>query len=296
MLSDYLKEKYGTKLYKLTLSSGMTCPNRDGKCGTGGCIFCNESGAGEFAQSVDLSIEEQIDNAKKNAPESDKYIAYFQSFSNTYAQADKIEELYMPVVLRNDIAVLSIATRPDCLDDDIVNVLSRLNKIRPVWVELGLQTIHESTADFIRRGYKLNVYTEAVKKLNKAKIKVITHLILGLPNETKEDMVNSAAFAGRYSDGLKFHSLYVSKGTALADLYNHNKINLITKDDYIDILCDCIRVIPDNTVIHRLTGDPDKRTLVAPLWTSDKIKLLRDIHNAFYDRNIIQGEGLKTFK
>lgn len=296
MLSDYLKEKYGTKLYKLTLSSGMTCPNRDGKCGTGGCIFCNESGAGEFAQSVDLSIEEQIDNAKKNAPESDKYIAYFQSFSNTYAQADKIEELYMPVVLRNDIAVLSIATRPDCLDDDIVNVLSRLNKIRPVWVELGLQTIHESTADFIRRGYKLNVYTEAVKKLNKAMIKVITHLILGLPNETKEDMVNSAAFAGRYSDGLKFHSLYVSKGTALADLYNHNKINLITKDDYIDILCDCIRVIPDNTVIHRLTGDPDKRTLVAPLWTSDKIKLLRDIHNAFYDRNIIQGEGLKTFK
>ena len=290
MLSDYLKDIYGKKLHKLILSSGMTCPNRDGKCGDKGCIFCSSSGSGEFAQDAKLTIAEQIEKAKKQVPISDEYIAYFQSFTNTYASAEKIEALYTPVVLRGDIAVLSIATRPDCLSAEIIEVLQRLNKIKPVWIELGLQTIHENTAEFIRRGYTLNVYTDAVQKLRNAGITVITHLILGLPGESKEDMIKSAAYAGKMSDGIKFHSLYVSKNTDIADLYNDNKIALLSKEDYIDILCECIRVTPSTVVIHRLTGDPDKSSLVAPLWSQNKVKLLSDINNAFYDRNIVQGE------
>ena len=292
MLSDYLKKNYNTKLYKLMLSSGFTCPNRDGKCGTKGCIFCSESGAGEFAQSADLSFEEQIRIAKLSAPQSKQYIAYFQSFTNTYATPDEIEKLYTPVVLRDDIAVLSIATRPDCLSEKIIEVLSKLNAIKPVWVELGLQTIHENTANFIRRGYPLAVYTDAVKRLKSAGIKVITHLILGLPGECKDDMIKSAAFAGKLSDGIKFHSLYITKNTDLAKLYIDSKIKLLTQEEYIDILCECIRVIPKNVAIHRLTGDPKKSTLIAPIWTRDKIKLLKEINNAFYDRNITQGEKL----
>lgn len=291
MLSDYLKEKYKNKLYKLILSSGFTCPNRDGTCGNRGCIFCNELGSGEFSQSSKLTIPEQIENAKNSVPSPlGKYIAYFQSFSNTYATTDKIEALYTPVVLRKDIAVLSIATRPDCLSDDIISVLSKLNKIKPIWVELGLQTMHEKTAIFIRRGYPLSIYENAVVKLKKAGITVITHLILGLPGESKEDMIESALFAAKMSDGIKYHSLYISKNTDLEELYNKGSIKLLTSDEYIDILCECIRVTPKNVIIHRLTGDPDKRTLIAPKWSADKIKLLREINNAFYDRNVIQGE------
>lgn len=293
MLSDYLKENFGKKIYKLILSSGMTCPNRDGKCGFEGCIFCSKAGSGEFAQDVKLSIEEQINKAKKTLPQSDKYIAYYQSFTNTYADPKTINDLYYPVVLRDDIAILSIATRPDCLDDDIIDVLKNLNTIKPVWVELGLQTIHSNTAEFIRRGYELDVYIKAAKKLKSAGIKVITHLILGLPGESKTDMIESAAFAGRVSDGIKFHSLYISEDSDLAELYNKNKIGLLSEEEYIDILCECIRVIPKDTVIHRLTGDPDKKTLVAPMWSCDKIKVLQNIKNAIYDRNVVQGEKAK---
>ncbi len=291
MLSDYLKEKYKCKLYKLMLSSGFTCPNRDGKCGTEGCIFCGEFGAGEFAQSSQLTVSEQIENAKKNVPSvSGQYIAYFQSFTNTYATAEIIENLYMPVVLREDVAILSIATRPDCISDEIIQVLIKLNNIKPVWIELGLQTINDNTARFIRRGYPLSVYEESVKKLKKAGITVITHVILGLPNETKEDMIKTSAYVGRFSDGIKFHSLYVSKNTDLERLYTKGNITLLSQEEYIDILCECLRHIPKNVVVHRLTGDPDKETLIAPLWTNNKIKLLREINNALYDRNIVQGE------
>lgn len=290
MLSDYLKDEYGKKLHKLILSSGMTCPNRDGKCGNRGCIFCSIAGSGEFAQNSGLPVEIQIENAKKTIPASDTYIAYFQSFTNTYADVKTIENLYMPVVLRDDIAILSIATRPDCISDEILKVLSKLNKIKPLWIELGLQTIHESTAKYIRRGYELNVYTNAVVKLKAAGINVITHLILGLPGESKEEMLESASFVGKYTDGIKFHCLYVSENTDLAELYLNNQVTLLTKEEYIDILCECIRVIPKEIVVHRITGDADKNSLIAPLWSADKIKLLREINNALYDRNIIQGE------
>lgn len=295
MLSDYLKEQYGTKIYKLLLSGGMTCPNRDGKCGVGGCIFCSSGGSGEFSQDSRLTVDEQIEREKeklKDKSRSDKYIAYFQAFSNTYAPVEYLRELYIPIVMRDDIAVLSIATRPDCLSDEIIDLLIELNKIKPVWVELGLQTKNEKTAEFINRGYKNEVYEIAVEKLKRAKINVITHLILGLPYETKEDMIDSARYAGLHSDGIKFHLLYVVKDTILANLYEKGEFELITMDEYIDILCDCIRSIPAEVVIHRLTGDPDKSSLIAPLWSADKVKVLREIHNAIYDKNVIQGEFL----
>lgn len=297
MLSDYLKEQYGTKLHKLLLSGGMTCPNRDGTCGNGGCIFCSSGGSGEFSQNSILPVEQQIENeiAKlKGKSKTEKFIAYFQAFSNTYQSSDYLRKLYTPVVMRDDVAVLSIATRPDCLPDETIKLLSELNLVKPVWVELGLQTINPATADFIRRGYELSVYDEAVRKLKGAGIKVITHLILGLPNETKEEMIASAKYAGRCSDGIKFHMLYVLKDTVLGDLYKANEIKLLSQEEYIDILCDCIRSIPNSVVIHRLTGDAKKSALIAPAWSANKHKVLREIHNAFYDKNVTQGEYLKN--
>ncbi len=295
MLSDYLKEQYGTKLNKLLLSGGMTCPNRDGKCGTDGCIFCSSNGSGEFSQCSSLSVSEQIEREKLKLQEkskADRYIAYFQAFSNTYQTVEYLRDLYLPVVKREDIAVLSVATRPDCLPKETIELLKELNSIKPVWIELGLQTIKEETANFIRRGYPLQEYDFAVKQLKEAGIKVITHLILGLPGESKEDMIASAEYAGKCSDGIKFHLLYVIKGTALADLYEEGKISLISQEAYIQTLCDCVRSIPETVVIHRLTGDADKSSLIDPLWSSDKLKVLREIHNAFYDKNVIQGEYL----
>ena len=293
MLSDYLKEEFGEKLYKLKLSSGMTCPNRDGTCGTKGCIFCSESGSGEFTADSALTVEKQIEEQKKTVPTiSGKYIAYFQNFSNTYSTPDNIRKLYAPIVQRDDVSILSIATRPDCINETIISTLKELNKIKPVWIELGLQTIHENTARYIRRGYPLSVYTDAAKKLRSCGIKVITHLILGLPDETKEDMINSAEFAGKHSDGIKFHSLYISAGTDLADEYLNGKVKLLSLEEYTDVLCECIRVIPPKTVIHRLTAETDKNSLIAPLWTNDKLKVLREIKNSLYDRNVIQGENL----
>lgn len=294
MLSDFLKKEYGKKLYKLLLSSGMTCPNRDGKCGIGGCIFCSGSGSGEYTQKYDNNISRQIERAKADLSDKERqcseFIAYFQAFSNTYDTPENLRKLYLPVVNRDDIAVLDIATRPDCLDDNVLEVLSQLNSIKPLWIELGLQTINENTAEYIRRGYSLSVYEEAVRKLRDRGIKVITHLILGLPHESKEDMINSARFAGKCSDGLKFHALLVLKDTDLEKDYREGKFNTLTREEYIDILCDCIRNVPENVVIHRLTSDSDNNNLVSPLWTLNKPRVLREISNAFYDKDIFQGE------
>lgn len=293
MLSDYLKDKFGEKLYKLKLSSGMTCPNRDGKCGNNGCIFCSEKGSGEFTEDHRLSVSEQIEAQKNKVPTiSGKYIAYFQNFSNTYDTPENIKNLYFPIVLRDDIQILSIATRPDCIDDEIIAVLKELNSIKPVWIELGLQTIHEYTAQYIRRGYPLSLYIKTANKLKDAGITVITHLIIGLPHENKNDVIESARLAGKYSDGIKFHSLYISKGTDIERDYAESKFALPTLDEYIDILCECIRVIPEKTVIHRISAESEESVLVAPMWSKNKIKVLREIKNAFYDRNIIQGENI----
>ena len=295
MLSDYLIEKFGEKFYRISLNGGMSCPNRDGTCGTRGCLFCSESGAGEFTPNLLLTMDEQITYAKKlvsDKTRSDKYIAYFQSFSNTYAPIDYLRKLYCSVVKRDDIAVLSIATRPDCINTEVIELLNEINKIKPVWIELGLQTSNENTARFIRRGYSNGVYEKAVTELRAVGCKIITHLILSLPYENREDMINSARYAGMHSDGIKFHMLYITNDSDIFKVYNDEKINLLSLDEYVDVLCDCLRVIPESVVIHRLTGDGDKTKLVAPLWTCDKKRVLREINCAFKDRDINQGEYL----
>lgn len=295
MLSDYLKDSFGEKLYRIALDGGMSCPNRDGTCGTGGCIFCGEQGSGEFAQSKFLDIYRQIEEGKKliaHKSRSDKYIAYFQAFSNTYASIEYLRHLFHTVITRDDIAILSLATRPDCLNGKVLELLKELNEIKPVWVELGLQTVNSKTANFIRRGYPLEVYDKGVTNLKAIGCKVITHIIFGLPFESKSEMLSSAAYAGAKSDGVKFHMLYVTKGTDLEKLYNKGEINLLSRDEYIDILCEALRLTPRATVIHRLTGDGDKRILIAPKWIENKKRVLREIENALWDRNIEQGERL----
>lgn len=280
-LNQYLKVRFGTKIYKIALDGGFTCPNRDGTLGTRGCIFCSKGGSGDFAESRKLSIYDQIEQGKRkvaNKIKDGKYIAYFQAFTNTYASVDRLQALYMQAIEHEDIVALSIGTRPDCLSEDVIELLERLNKIKPIFVELGLQTIHEDTAKYIRRGYELSVYDDAVRRLHKAGLNVVTHLIIGLPNETKEDMLKSVEYVCNVTDGIKLQLLHILKGTDLEAQYNDGKIKTLTLDEYCDIICDCIKIIPKNVVIHRLTGDGAKKDLIAPLWSADKKNVLNTLN------------------
>lgn len=280
-LSQYLKNEYGEKYYKLSLSCATTCPNRDGKCGDKGCIFCSSKGSGDFAQDILLPIDIQIEKAKRlvsKKSDNDKYIAYFQAFTSTYGDIKYLSKVFFETIKRDDIAILSIATRPDCLGDDVLEMLDELNKIKPVWVELGLQTVHESTAKYIRRGYETSVYFDAVKKLNTIGVHIITHIIIGLPYESKELIIETARQVGKVTDGVKLQLLHVLKDTDLAVEYEKGKFDVLSIEEYADILCECIGVIPENVVIHRLTGDGDKNTLIAPLWTRDKKRVLNFIN------------------
>ncbi|MBQ8538235.1 MAG: TIGR01212 family radical SAM protein [Ruminococcus sp.] len=289
-LSNYLKNEYGEKYYKLALSCATSCPNRDGICGYGGCIFCSSKGSGDFAQDVLLPISEQIEKAKdliKSKSDNDKYVAYFQAFTSTYGDFEYLKKTFTETINRDDVAILSIATRPDCLNDDILGLLSKLNKIKPVWVELGLQSIHQSTAEYIRRGYETSVYFDAVRKLKAIGVHVITHIIIGLPFETNEMIVETAREVGKVTDGVKLQLLHVLKGTDLADEYEKGVFETLSIEEYADILCECINAMPENVVIHRLTGDGDKNTLISPTWTKDKKRVLNFINHkiAKYERN-----------
>lgn len=290
-LNDYCKKEFGHKLYKLSLSGGMTCPNRDGSLRRGGCIFCSEKGSGEFSEKGD--IKEQIERAKlrvKNKNSSGKYIVYFQSFTNTYAPCDYLEKIFTEAISAPDIEVLSIATRPDCLEDDKIELLKNLNKIKPVWVELGLQSTKEESVKYIRRSYENDKYASAVKKLNDAGIKAVTHIILGLPGETKEDMLESINFAVKCGTwGLKLHMLYISSDAPIYSDFLAGKIKTFEKDEYISMLGYLIPRIPENIVLHRITGDGDKKTLVSPLWSGNKKDVLNSINKTFKDDGIIQG-------
>lgn len=280
-LNQYLKNRFGTKIYKIALDGGFTCPNRDGTLGTRGCIFCSKGGSGDFAESRELDIKEQIEQGKKRVAgkiKNGKYIAYFQAFTNTYASVDRLQGLYMQAIEHEDIVALSIGTRPDCLSEEVIELLESLNKIKPIFVELGLQTIHEDTAKYIRRGYELSVYDDAVRRLHKAGLNVVTHLIIGLPNETKEDMLKSVEYVCNVTDGIKLQLLHILKGTDLEAQYNDGKIKTLTLDEYCDIICDCIKIIPKSVVIHRLTGDGAKRELIAPLWSADKKNVLNTLN------------------
>lgn len=282
-LNNYLKEQFGEKVYKIALNGGFTCPNRDGSIDTRGCIFCSKGGSGDFAESPDLTITEQIENGKKRLEKkikNGKYIAYFQAFTNTYAPVERLRTIYEEAINHPDIVALSIGTRPDCLGDDVLALLDELNKIKPIFVELGLQTINEDTAKYIRRGYTLEVYDKAVADLHKIGINVVTHIILGLPNESKEDMLNSIEYACKVTDGIKLQLLHILKGTDLAKDYEQGKFEVLTLEQYTEIIKECVQIIPENVVIHRLTGDGAKKDLIAPLWSADKKTVLNTINRA----------------
>lgn len=272
--SDYYKEKYGCKVYKLSLDGGFTCPNRDGSVSTGGCIFCSALGGGEFAEHGS-NIAGQLEKAKKRVADKIKngqYIAYFQSFTNTYAPVDRLKELFYAAIAPDYIAGLNVATRPDCLPEETIALLRELNAIKPVTVELGLQTASDSVADYVNRGYKTAVYTDAVSRLKRAGIEVITHIIIGLP---EDDPVATTQFAvNSGTDGVKFHLLHILKNTRLAAEYEAGRVKALTLEEYAAILKDCISVLPTETVVHRITGDGAKKNLIAPLWSADKKKTL----------------------
>lgn len=281
-LNNYLRDTFGDKVYKISLNAGFTCPNRDGTIGTRGCIFCSAGGSGDFAESADLSITEQIEQGKKrvkNKIKSGKYIAYFQAYTNTYAPIEVLREKFYEAINHKDIVAISIATRPDCLGDDVIELLDELNKIKPVFVELGLQTIHKKSARYIRRGYELNIYDEAVEKLKKIKVNIVVHIILGLPGETKEDMLETVKYVCQSGiNGIKLQLLHIIKGTDLEKEYLSGKVKPLEFEEYLDIIKSCVEIIPENIVIHRLTGDGAKKDLVAPLWSADKKRVLNSIN------------------
>ena len=277
-LNEHYRQKFGCKVYKLSLDAGFTCPNRDGSVGTGGCIFCSAYGGGEFAEGGCESILVQLEKAKARVlskNKAGKFIAYFQSFSNTYAPVSHLEALYRSAMEPEEIVGLSIGTRPDCLPEDVVDLLARLNREKPVSVELGLQTVHPDTIKYIRRGYDNAVYFDAVRRLKAAGIDVVTHIIIGLPGETHEMAVETTRQALRAgTDGLKFHLLHVLKGTDLARDYLAGKFRCLELEEYAAILKSCLTLVPPEVVVHRITGDGAKRDLIAPLWSGDKKRVL----------------------
>ncbi len=291
-LNEYLKNQFGEKVYKLALDIGCTCPNRDGTLGAKGCIFCH-NGSSHFAETG-IDINTQIENAKnrvKSKTKNNKFIAYFQSFTNTYGDINYLETVFTKAIMRDDIAALSIATRPDCLPRDILDLLEKLNKIKPVWVELGLQTANEKTAEYIRRCYPNSVYENAVKKLKKCGITVVTHIIIGLPDESENDILNTVDFAVKCgTDGIKLQLLHILKDTDLYEDFKKGLVTALTIEEYIHILFNCIERIPQNIVIHRITGDAPKKYLVEPRWSADKKNVLNTINKEMEKKNIIQGK------
>lgn len=295
-LDYYLKTTYGEKLYKISLNAGMTCPNRDGTLGTSGCIFCSSGGSGDFATPLSLSITEQIEQGKKLIQKKftgSSYIAYFQAFTNTYAPLAYLRTIFTEAIAHPDIRVLSIATRPDCLGNEIVDLLRELNEIKPVFVELGLQTMHEKTANLIRRGYCLPVFESAVTALRKSGIPVIVHVILGLPGEDERMMLETMQYLNTLDiQGVKLQLLHILKDTPLADYYNAKPFLILSMEQYFDILRKCICLLRPNIVIHRLTGDGPKSILMQPTWSSNKRHILNQFQSYLKTHDIWQGKEL----
>ncbi|HBA46351.1 MAG TPA: TIGR01212 family radical SAM protein [Lachnospiraceae bacterium] len=287
-LNRYLRDTFGEKVYKIALDGGFTCPNRDGTLDTRGCIFCSGAGAGEFSGDRALSITEQIEQGKSRMEKkirNGKYIAYFQAFTNTYAPVEKLRALYGEALRHKDIVALSIATRPDCLPEEVMRLLAECSRVKPVWVELGLQTIHEKTAAYIRRGYPLTVYDDAVKRLKGMRLQVIVHVILGLPGETEQEMKQTVSYVGDSgADGIKLQLLHVIRGTDLEKDYRSGVFDTMDMETYVNLVADCIALLPRDMVIHRMTGDGDKRTLVAPLWSADKKRVLNALNKAIREK------------
>ena len=279
-LSAHYREKYGCKVYKLSLDGGFSCPNRDGTLGTGGCIFC--TGSAEFAEGGPEPIAVQLERAKERVRgknKGGKYIAYFQAFTNTYGPVERLRQLYLDAIAPEDIVGLSVGTRPDCLGPEVLELLAEVNRIKPVSVELGLQTIHPDSVRYIRRCYVNQVYFDAVKRLKAVGMEVVTHIILGLPGETPEEMVQTTrAAVAAGTDGVKFHLLHVLRGTDLARDYENGRFSCLSMEDYGAILKQCVEVLPESVVVHRITGDGAKKDLIAPLWSADKKRVLNYLH------------------
>ena len=294
---DYmLKQRFGEKVYKVTLNGRMSCPNRDGTIGLGGCIFCSAGGSGDFAADAALSITEQIDSqiallsAKRPIH---KYIAYFQAYTNTYAPVDYLERIFSEALSHPGIVALSIGTRPDCLGQDVIALLSRLNRIKPVWVELGLQTIHEDTARYIRRGYPLSCFEDAFERLQGEGLETIVHTILGLPGESREDILKTMDYLSRKQiQGIKLQLLHVLQGTDLAADYLAGKFQVLDREEYLDLVADCLEHLDPSIVIHRVTGDGPKDLLIAPLWAARKREVLNLLHHRLKERHSYQGKAL----
>jgi radical SAM protein (TIGR01212 family) len=291
---DYeLKKRFGEKVYRLSLNGGMTCPNRDGTIGTGGCIFCSAGGSGDFAADPALSVSAQLRDARmrlQNKRPVRRYIAYFQAYTNTYAPVPRLRSLFTEAISHPEVVLLSIATRPDCLGPEVVSLLAELNQIKPVWVELGLQTIHEDTASFIRRGYPLSTFEDAVHRLRACGIEVITHMILCLPGEDRERMLASIRYLNAVEiQGIKLQLLHILKGTDLAAFYGQHPFPVPTLEQYTDLILSCVECLRPDMVIHRLTGDGPGDQLIAPLWTRSKRHVLNTIHQAFRARDTWQG-------
>ena len=294
---DYeLKRQFGQKIYKVSLDGGMSCPNRDGTVGTGGCTFCSQGGSGEFAvgRTGYPDVWEQIEQAKtrvhRKISGEGKYIAYFQSYTNTYAPVDYLRTLFERAITHPDIVALSVGTRPDCLGDEVVALLKELNRQKPVWVELGLQTIHEKTAERIHRGYRLEVFEDAYRRLKEAGLTVVVHVILGLPGETKEEMLETVDYLGKIPvDGIKLQLLHILKGSQMATEYAKNPFSLMELEEYLDLILTCVARLPQSVVIHRLSGDGAKALLIGPAWSANKKLVLNRMMQKFRENGIFQG-------
>ncbi|MBR6572598.1 MAG: TIGR01212 family radical SAM protein [Clostridia bacterium] len=297
-VSDYYRKKFGCKTYKLSLKGADTCPNRDGTVGMGGCIFCSQSASGEFAEEKIGTVSEQLERAKKrvaNKIKDGKYIAYFQSFSNTYGDTNCLKGLFLEAIKPDYIVGIAIGTRPDCLNEEMLDVLSEINTQKPVTIELGLQTSNDKTADYINRCYKTQVFDTAVKNLKARGIEVVAHMIIGLPFESEEDILNTAKYiANSGADGVKFHLLHILKNTKLAEEYEKGVFSALDLETYTKILKKCIEVIPPQMIVHRITGDPPKSELIAPDWSADKKRVLNYINRYFKEQNLIQGKKYKA--
>lgn len=294
---DYeLKRQFGQKIYKVSLDGGMSCPNRDGTVGTGGCTFCSQGGSGEFAvgRTGYPDVWEQIEQAKtrvhRKISGEGKYIAYFQSYTNTYAPVDYLRTLFERAITHPDIVALSVGTRPDCLGDEVVAFLKELNRQKPVWVELGLQTIHEKTAERIHRGYRLEVFEDAYRRLKEAELTVVVHVILGLPGETKKEMLETVDYLGKIPvDGIKLQLLHILKGSQMAAEYEKNPFSLMELEEYLDLILTCVARLPQSVVIHRLSGDGAKALLIGPAWSANKKLVLNRMMQKFRENGIFQG-------
>ena len=299
-LDDYLKNKYHKKVFKVALNGNFTCPNRDGSISTGGCIFCSEGGSGEFAGKKEDSLAKQFKEVKDiislKWPDA-LYIAYFQANTNTYGPIEKLKRLYYEAIsLDPNIVALSIASRPDCIDEKTVDLLSEINQIKPVWVELGFQTANEQTAKLINRGYKNEILIKAVNMLRSKNIEVIIHIINGLPNENELDMLNTIKFINKLDiQGIKIHSLYVLKNTKLCEMYEDGKCNLLSLEDYIKVTAKQLEILNPNFVIHRISGDAPANLLVAPLWGLKKFVVMNELDKYMHKFNIHQGDKYESY-